>query len=272
MKKVLKWIGVVLLTPILLFVIFAVLLYLPPVQNWAIKHVAAYASEKTGLDITVAHVNLEFPLKLGVEGVKVLQQNDSLPQVKDTVADIHKTVVDVQFLPLLKKQIMVDELNFNRMKVNTTNFVHEARVKGDIGQLRLQAHGIDLGKEHVLVNNCLLSDARISVELSDTVPPDTTPSKNFWKVNIGKLKMKNTDFTLHMPGDTLQVRTYFGDVQAEKGYLDLYKGLYTIGHLDWQKGKLNYDNRYKVHTKGMDFNHIGLDSLKLIADSFYAYK
>ena len=98
MKKVLKWIGVVLLTPILLFVIFAVLLYLPPVQNWAIKHVAAYASEKTGLDITVAHVNLEFPLKLGVEGVKVLQQNDSLPQVKDTVADIHKTVVDVQFL------------------------------------------------------------------------------------------------------------------------------------------------------------------------------
>jgi hypothetical protein len=269
MKKVLKWIGVVLLTPILLFVIFAVLLYLPPVQNWAIKHVAAYASEKTGLDITVAHVNLEFPLKLGVEGVKVLQQNDSLPQVKDTVADIHKTVVDVQFLPLLKKQIMVDELNFNRMKVNTTNFVHEARVKGDIGQLRLQAHGIDLGKEHVLVNNCLLSDARISVELSDTVPPDTTPSKNFWKVNIGKLKMKNTDFTLHMPGDTLQVRTYFGDVQAEKGYLDLYKGLYTIDHLDWQKGKLNYDNRYKVHTKGMDFNHIGLDSLKLIADSFY---
>ena len=33
-----------------------------------------------------------------------------------------------------------------------------------------KAHGIDLGKEHVNVNDALISDARLSVELSDTVP------------------------------------------------------------------------------------------------------
>jgi hypothetical protein len=42
------------------------------------------------------------------------------------------------------------------------------------------------------VNHALLADARLSVELSDTVPPDTTPSTNFWKVNIENLKLKNT--------------------------------------------------------------------------------
>ena len=68
--------------------LLAALLYFPPFQRWAVKQVAAYASEKTGMDITVEHVRLEFPLNLGVEGLRVLQQNDSLPQVKDTVADI----------------------------------------------------------------------------------------------------------------------------------------------------------------------------------------
>ena len=240
MKKYVKWVAVTFLTPILLIILLAVLLYLPPVQNWAVKQVASYASESTGMDISVKQVRLVFPLKLGVEGVKVLQPVDSLKNSsnlalrnqKDTVADIQKMVVDVQLLPLFEKQVMVDELNFTNMKVNTTNFIHEARIKGDVGNLRLKAHGIDLGKEHVNVNHALLSDAKLSVELSDTVPPDTTPSSNFWKINIQQLKLKNTDFTLHMPGDTLQVNAYFGNALVQTTYLDLYKGLYEVGHLD----------------------------------------
>ena len=39
MKKVLKWLGVVVLLPVLLIALLAVLLYVPPVQNWAVKQV-----------------------------------------------------------------------------------------------------------------------------------------------------------------------------------------------------------------------------------------
>ncbi len=277
MKKYVKWVGVVILTPILLIILLTVLLYLPPVQNWAVKQVASYASESTGMDISVKQVRLVFPLKLGVEGVKVLQPVDSLKNSenlalrnrKDTVADIQKMVVDVQLLPLFEKQVMVDELNFTKMKVNTTNFIHEARIKGDVGNLRLKAHGIDLGKEHVNVNHALLSDAKLSVELSDTVPPDTTPSTNFWKINVQQLKLKNTDFTLHMPGDTLQVNAYFGDALAQTAYLDLYKGLYQVGHLDWKGGRVHYDNNFERPVSGMDFNHLALANMALKADSFY---
>ena len=277
MKKYAKWVVGVALTPVLLIILLTVLLYMPPVQNWAVKQVAAYASESTGMDISVEHVELVFPLKLGVEGVKVLQPIDSLknnPDIflrnqKDTVADIRRMVVDVQLLPLFSNQVMVDELNFTKMKVNTTHFIHEARIKGDVGSLRLMAHGIDLGKEHVNVNHVLLSDAKLSVELSDTVPPDTTPSSNFWKINIQKLKLKNTDFTLHMPGDTLQVNAYFGDVIAQTTYLDLYKGLYQVGTLDWKNGRVKYDNNFERPVVGVDFNHLALREMALKADSFY---
>ena len=95
MKNVLKWISILLLSLITLLTILALLLYFPPVQNWVVKQVASYASEKTGMEISVEHVNLEFPLDLGLENVKVIQQNDSLPQVKDTIADIGNGVRNI---------------------------------------------------------------------------------------------------------------------------------------------------------------------------------
>ena len=67
MKKALWWTAGLLLSPVLLFLILAALLYLPPVQNWAVDKVAAIASEKTGMDISVGHVNLEWPLDLGID-------------------------------------------------------------------------------------------------------------------------------------------------------------------------------------------------------------
>ena len=112
MKKVFKWIGIVLLSPILLFVILTILIYLPPVQNWLVGKAASYASEKTGMEITIEHVNLAFPLDLGVDGIRVLHPNDSLPGTKDTIADIKRLVVDVQFMPLFEKKVVINEICF----------------------------------------------------------------------------------------------------------------------------------------------------------------
>ena len=130
-KKCGIWAIVLVFTPILLIALLALLLYLPPVQNWAVKRVAAYAFASTGMDVTVKHVELVFPLRLGVEGVRALQPIDSLKNSKDitlrnrkdTVADIERIVVDIQLLPLFKQQVMVDELNFQQMKLNTTNWI-----------------------------------------------------------------------------------------------------------------------------------------------------
>ena len=119
MKKTVKWIGIAVITPLLLFIILAVLLYLPPVQNWAVQKVVAVASEKTGMEITVEHVSLVFPLDLGIEGFRMLHQNDSVKDVTDTIADVRKLVVDVRLLPLLKKRVVIDELSLHQAKVNT---------------------------------------------------------------------------------------------------------------------------------------------------------
>ena len=147
MKKSLKWIGIAVITPILLFIILAVLLYLPPIQNWAVQKVVAVASEKTGMEITVEHVSLEFPLDLGIEGFRMLHPNDSLPNVTDTIADVRKLVVDVQLLPLLRKRVIIDELSLHQAKVNTNGFISDVRIKGDLDELWLYSKGIDLDQD-----------------------------------------------------------------------------------------------------------------------------
>ncbi len=263
-----KWSGIAVLIPVSLLTITTLLFYFPPFQRWAVKQVTSYASDKMGMDISVGQVRLKFPLDLSLEDVKVLQPNDSLPNVKDTVADIGRVVADVQLWPLLKKQVMIDQLSFDRMKVNTSKFIPSARIRGQVGHLDLQAHGIDLGKSLVNVDNAVLNDARLNIELSDTVPPDTSPSKNFWKIKLANLKVKNTDFTLHLPGDTMSVNAYLGQTKAQKTYLDLDKGLYQVGHIDWNNGRLKYDRNFEPKQKGLDYAHIDMEDLALKADSF----
>ena len=76
MRKYVKWGVGIIVTPFILFAILAILFYFPPFQKWAVKQVTAYASEKTKTEIIISHVNLEFPLNLGIDGVKVLQKNE----------------------------------------------------------------------------------------------------------------------------------------------------------------------------------------------------
>lgn len=268
MKKVYKWGIWVLLTPVFMFVILTILLYVPTIQNWAVDKIASYASEETGLDISVDHVKLVFPLDLGVDGVMVLRQNDTTSLHKDTIANIHSLAVDVRFWPLLKKQIEIDGLDLWKVRINTADLIASASVKGIVERMRLESHGVDLGKEFIRINNASIIDGRINVSLSDTVPEDTSKTKNHWKIHVDKLAIIRTGVTVHMPGDTLRVGAYLGDTNLESGEFDLYNEIYHVKKIDLGGGKLNYDNNLKVHSKGFDVNHVALSDISLGIDSF----
>ena len=267
MKKALKWMGIAVLTPILLFIILTAILYLPPVQNWAVQKVTAIASEKTGMDITVEHVSLEFPLDLGIEGFKAIKPNDSIPHLNDTIADVQKLVADVRLIPLFRKRVVIDELSLHQAKINTNGFISDLRIKGELDELRLFSKGIDLDKETVEVNGARLADARLDIALGDTAAADTTTSKTKWRINADSLSIYRTGLTLHLPGDTLNVNAWLGHAVAREAHIDLGKSVYKIASLDWNDGRLAYDNRQKPETDGLDANHIALSGIRLGIDS-----
>ena len=269
MKKYIRWVVIAVAIPIVLFLILVVLLYCPPVQNWAVKRVASYASQKMGMNITVDRVRLVFPLDLGVEGVRVLQANDSIAGQTDTIANVGRIVANVQLIPLLSNKVEVDELSLHDVQMNTANLVHEARIKGKVGLLLVQSRGVDLNSKTIRVNQAQLKDANISVELSDTVPPDTTKTPIYWKIKVDKLQIEHSKALLRTPRDSMAVLVDLPKLDAKNGYFDLYKNLYRLETLNWQNGSLNYDQTYKPRTDGLDPNHIHLTELHLGIDSFY---
>lgn len=269
MKKYIRWVVIAVAIPIVLFLILVVLLYCPPVQNWAVKRVASYASQKMGMEITVDRVRLVFPLDLGVEGVRVLQANDSIAGQTDTIANVGRIVANVQLIPLLSNKVEVDELSLHDVQMNTANLVHEARIKGKVGLLLVQSRGVDLNSKTIRVNQAQLKDANISVELSDTVPPDTTKTPIYWKIKVDKLQIEHSKALLRTPRDSMAVLVDLPKLDAKNGYFDLYKNLYRLETLNWQNGSLNYDQTYKPRTDGLDPNHIHLTELHLGIDSFY---
>ena len=263
----LKWMAIAVLTPILLFFILAALLYLPPVQNWAVKKVAAIASEKTGMEITVGHVNLEWPFDLGIDDFRMLHPNDSLKNVTDTIADIGHLTANIQLRPLLNKHVVIDELSMREAKLNTNGFISDLRIKGQMKELCLSSKGIDLDKETVEVNGARLVKADLDIQLSDTAAVDTTTSDNKWIINADSLSIHQSRVAIHLPGDTLHIDAYMGHAVAKEADIDLGKSIYKVSSLRWDDGKLNYDNRFEPSAPGFDANHIALSYIYLGIDS-----
>lgn len=269
MKKTLKVLLAVVITPIALFLILTLLLYCPPVQKWAVEKAAQVASEKTGMRITVEQLRLSFPLDLRLQGLKALQPNDSLPGKTDTIADVRSLTTHVQMLPLLSGRVEVDWLTFKGLWMNTDQLIGDLRIKADLERLHLVSHGVSLGEERAKVNVADIRGGYIDVALGDTMPKDTAKKEVLWKIDVDRLQLAHTDFRLHLPGDTMSVKAHFGEATARRAVLQLKDNTYKVGALDWHDGALAYDQNFVPRAKrGFDAAHISLSDLHLGIDSF----
>ena len=263
MKKLFWWILIILLSPVLLFVVLTVLLYLPPVQNWAVDKVTAIASEKTGMDISVGHVDLSFPLDLSIDNFRVLQK-------PDTLADVERMVVDVQLLPLLDSKVVINELEVSNTRLNTLDMVAAAKVKGHFSRLFMASKGIDLDQGIVELNGSRLEDAFFDIQMADSVPEDTTTSEpTLWKIYVDSVTIDRSDIVFHMPGDTMSVAAHIGNLTAREALIDLGDQTYTVASADWVNGAVKYDQNFQPRIEGLDFNHIDLSDIHIGIDSIY---
>ena len=273
MKKIFWWILIILLSPVLLFVVLTVLLYLPPVQNWAVDKVTAIASEKTGMDISVDRIDLSFPLDLSIDHFLVNKSQKPTAdgqQLNDTIADVERMVVDVQLLPLFSSKVVINELEVTNTSLNTLDMVAAAQVKGRFSRLFMASKGIDLDKGTVELNGSRLEDAFFDIQMADSIPEDTTASEPvLWKIYVDSITIDRSDVVFHMPGDTMTINAHLGHLAAREALIDLGSQTYTVGSVDWLHGAVKYDQNFQPHIEGLDYNHIDLSDISVGIDSIY---
>ena len=259
-KKALKWLGITVATPIALFLLLAILLYIPPVQNFAVHQVANYLSGNLGMDVRIDKVRLAFPLDMAVHHMTAVEKGD-------TLLNADRLRLNVKLMPLFEGRADVDGFELYGLVIDTKSYISDTRIKGHAGQLTAAAHGVDWEKELVNLDHARLHDADIYVTLSDTAKKDTTESKAKWNIAVKKVDIERSKVHLQMPGDSMRIYANLGRAALRGGAFDTGRNYYAVKALQLQDCDVNYDIPYIKPVAGIDPNHIAVKRLTLMLDT-----
>ena len=141
-KRRRRWWMWLIASPFLLFLLLIMMLYLPPVQRFAVDKASAFASQSTGLDITVGRLDLRFPLDLLVRDVSAVE-----PETKDTLLSLERLKVELRLWKLLKKEIEIEEISLRNATIDSRDFIDGVGINGHLGELFLESHGVAFSPE-----------------------------------------------------------------------------------------------------------------------------
>lgn len=244
--KVIMWI---ILSPIIIFVVLCVLLYVPPIQRWAVDVACDKVQENTGYQVKIDHVRLRFPLDLVLGGVETVDAEG------DTILNCNSLCLDVPLLPLLDGRVDVDGFELRSAAVNTKSLIADTHVEGRVGRAEVSAHGYDWSENSIKRLNADLADADLYVCLTDTAPPDTTPSTPMI-IELESARIVNSRVNVVLPGDTVSVDVGIKRAVADKGLFDTGADSYTLKNLEFSSTHLRYAD-YNVPALDLVLDELG---------------
>ncbi len=239
-KKLLKWLVGIVATPIILFLVLAILVYTPPVQNFIVQRVAASLSSSMKMDVAVGYVRLAFPLDLAVHEVSIAEKGDTLVAVR-------RLRLDVALRPLFSGRADVDGFEVYDAQLNTGQLVADTYIRGRIGQLEAKSHGVEWERGVVRLDKALLRNADLCVALSDTAAVDTTKGAP-WKILTDRIDLDNVKVKLSMPGDSMRLMAALGKAVVDGGNFDTGKPHYAVRRVAIENGAVTYAS----HSSGKD--------------------
>ncbi len=259
-----KTLGWVVSVPLALVVLLTIVLYLPPVQQWAVNRAAERLSADTGVDVSVDHFRLRFPLNLSIGGVRAISPTD-------TLLDMQQMVLDVEVLPLFKGEVAIDTAALVGTRLNTLDMIDALTIDGRIGGLHTGDISLDLLSGKINIPHIALANSQLHLILADSVAEEPVADDEpgfISTVNMADITIDKTRLDLDLPpsADSMYVSTYF-DHSRMACRLDLANGNYYVGPLHATGSKVSYDIGRAAPAIGFDPNHITLDDTELSIDS-----
>ena len=213
-RRPLKVVGCLILFVLLL----PVLLYLPPVQDFAVKTATGIVADKTGMKIGVGKLRLKFPVNLSLSDVSVIEASG------DTMVMAREALVDVKLRPLLGLDLQVKRLRlrdgYYRMLSPDSSMLMTVRA----GLLEVDdKSSMNLRTSTIALNEAKLRDGDLFLSMDvwkQTPSPQDTTSTPFY-ITANKLDIENMLFTMTMLPtiDTLRFQT--DKLQVVEGVVDL---------------------------------------------------
>ena len=231
--RLLRWVGIAVVTPLLLCLVLAVLLYLPPVQDYAVRKVAAYVSEQTGMNVSLKRLGLTFPLDLDLQELCVTDNQS------DTLLAANRVLVDLDLTALLQGRVGLDAVELSGVQLDTKDLITSTVIRGRLATFVLH-DDVKLQTQQVLLREVSARGLDLDIALRDTtLAEDTSTAVVPWTIDIDRAEICDARIRFATAGDSLVVKTDVSRLAANGGHLDLEQQLYTVAQASLQTDTLN---------------------------------
>lgn len=163
-------------------------------QNIVKDYACEWASEKTGMDISVGRILVKFPLDISLDDVQILDQN------RDTMLVAENITADVAFKPLLDKRVEVDEAQLKNGKYRMVTEDSSLVLKTEVQHARFKGVDVDLNHNEVNVVDGALRGGDVTLSyLPHKVihEPDTTTADP-WHIRAHTLTLDDVNYKMDM--------------------------------------------------------------------------
>ena len=263
MKRALKIFVKTTLVLLLLLVLLATSLYLPPVQRWAVDRLTAYLQEETGLEVSIGSVHLSPLLDLRLGQVHIAQPpTDAI--------DVEHLLVDLDLTRLLTLHIGVEAVELTGGNVRMDRLVEALALNGQVGSIRLEADDIDLRAQKVGVTEAMLDGCVLDLTLRPT-PPDTTESAPVdWQIDVRQFIIRHSQFIVRDDPSSFRLVAAIRQASLDAGDIHLGEGAYRVGQVSLEADSLTYEvpGSPTLSGKALDANHVALYDVGLDLDKF----
>ncbi len=266
-RRVAKILGILLLMPPVFVCLLCVLVYLPPIQRWAINRVGDGLSSTLGMKVSVEEVAISPFLDLLAGGLTATDASG------DTILRAEKLSFDIPLSPIFRqKQVVVNDFMLENTRMNTKSLIPDCQIRGRVGLLSAQVDGVAWEETVVSIRRAMLDGADLCISLSDTAQKDTTSTTVPWKIIAGEARIARSSVQLALPpdssGGTFFTHAFLGEANFRQGHFDLAAASYLLQHADIMQGRATLGTFTLLHTDTLaHITHLGIAVDSISCDS-----
>ncbi len=216
-RKIAKYFFRFLLGLIILVLLIPVFLYIPFVQDKAVKIVTGKISESTGMKVGIGRFRLGFPLKVSLDDVIVIQEN------ADTMLTARSAAASVKILPLIHGVIDITRVELDSAFYQMGNTDSIMWLRADVDRGVIDGAAIDLKGGEIDLRRADIDGANVWMRLLEdtTEAPVDTVAGTPWAIRAGDIRMSRIAYSMDMKPVIDSLGCFIEDARLRNATVDM---------------------------------------------------
>lgn len=256
---------IIITTPLVFLLLGSIALYIPWVQDQAVRYATTRASESLGVEVQIGRLRLGFPARIELEELVLL------PKPTDTLVHLEHLELSLSLRPLFSSQVVVPKLVATGIKLSQMDSLGLTHTQLRLDRASVESVGVDLDAQHVRLGLIYTEGGRIRYVSRDTTASEAS-EPILWTLRADQIKLVDTQLDVQMPLDSIYLSADAELFDLQRGGLDLGAMKVSLEHARLEASRLTYsvDTAAGSELPYLDPSHVALMELELqLSDLHY---